>query len=630
MSESGYHELFTGKMLPELKDIDKNQKSSFSILLYHYAVTGDIAEWISTDDGKCAYDILQGIRHGDMETGEEVGSASSDDPFVDLLRSFDISDDIIDTFKQKHKKGSYKYISEHPFEGLKYGIPVSVCDTIAYQNNIAADSNERINALTGYEISRNKDNGNTRVRTQKFVRKVSALSESSSYKTAVTPEQVISSALEDKSVRQINGFLTLDDDYKIEHDISVMLKKLDSNKKNYAFDTAILGTINKKLGIKMSHAQQNIVTNVLSRSGIHMITGGPGTGKSCLIHAIAAGYYSMHTTSAALCAQSGKAASNLGSNGVTIHSLLRLPAGDYTKAQLDKMTTAQVSAKLVVIDEFSMVDIKLFYMLLKSIAPDTTLVLCGDTEQLSSVGEGNIMQDMIRSGKFSLYRLTENFRQREKKTLAKNIAHIRKGEMPASCDSMHLIQTSTDDEAFEQIMRLTKESDIKTTQILCPAHNGSAGINNINDKVRALLGRDTSRQLSEGDKVIFTRNSTYYNNGETGTIISAADDHISVLPDGSSQPISIYPDSYDELVCGYACSIHKSQGSEYDRVIICLPETSANMLNRNLIYTAVTRARSEVFIVYTGLALDTALSRVLSRDTWLYDMLCTGVDNKAA
>lgn len=623
LSESEYHNFCTNNIDPELSGMDRLMSDSFESLFFHYTA-GDCDDWLRSTEGSRTYDILQGRMPASTDCRP---SESSVDQFTTMLQSYGVTDDSIAAFRKVHKKSSYKYICAHPYSGLKYGISIRACDSIAYSNGVPSLSDERIDALTGYMLTKNIQDGNTRIRPGYLVGKVSALSEFSSYKCGLPSDRILKSALANHSYRIIDGYLTSVDDHDIEQYIAKRLVELDSANRTYNVSSALLNKVKSSIGFHLSAEQRSIVKNVLCSSGIYVISGGPGTGKTSMIRAVFEGYHALHKTSGiVLCAQSGKAAVNLSKNtghdGTTIHKLLRLRPGELSKAQLDKHGHIAINAGLIVIDECSLVDIKLFYQLLKSIEPSTTIVLCGDPEQLPSVDEGNVMHDIISSGRFRHFKLTENFRQKDQNDLMANIARIHNGDMPVACDNFDLIKASTDKDVFDRVMSIVRNSDMSRTQILSPMYDGAAGIHAINDAVRRLYGRDMSRPVSEGDYVMFTNSSYNYVNGQTGTVLSANNFQIKILIDGGKAPVTIYPDQFGDVVPAYACSIHKSQGSEYDHVIICLPENAGIMMQRSLLYTAVTRARKKVIIIYTGNTLTQSLSTVGHRDTWLGDMLC--------
>lgn len=618
-SEAAYNDFCTSYMEPQLTDLDRSMVNAFKSLFLHY-IKDDLDKWIKTTEGSQLYDILQG------KAMIPKADDSSSDPFVTMMHMYGVSDKTIIDYQKKHKKNSYKYICAHPYDGLQYKISIKVCDSIAYNNGVSALSVERINVLTGYILKKNIQNGNTRIPIEQFINAVSCLSKYGPYKCSLPEDIIMKSALEDHSYQIIDGYLTSVDDFEIEKYIAARLIELDASPYTYNTDSAVLYKVESRIGLHLGIFQRSVVTKVLGSSGIHIISGGPGTGKTSVIKAIYEGYNMLHATSGiVLCAQSGKAAVNItektGHKATTIHKLLRLQPDEMTKAQLDKKSCTYINAGLIVIDEFSLVDIKLIYLLLKSIAPGTTIVLCGDPDQLSSVGEGNLMYDIISSGKFRHFELKENFRQKNQQNLMENIARIHDGKVPLSYADFRLIQTSSDDATFARLMNIVKNTDMKHTQILCPTYKGIAGIDSLNSAIRMLYGRDLSKTVSNGDHVMFKNSSNNYVNGQTGTIISADNLSIKISVDGMPVPVTVYPKQFDDVVPSYACSIHKSQGSEYERVIICLPSNADIMMQRSLLYTAVTRSRKKVIIIYTGNTLEKSLTTVIQRNTWLGDML---------
>ena len=252
-------------------------------------------------------------------------------------------------------------------------------------------------------------------------------------------------------------------------------------------------------------------------------------------------------------------------------------------------------------DESSMIGTRTFGLLLQAIKPGATVVLVGDEDQLPSIEPGNILHDLIASGRFPVCRLAENFRQGENTSIIKNAIRIKKGAVPEKADNFQLIQVKNDTEAFEKIKTiLTKRYDREYPfylQMIEPSYKGAAGVHAINRHMRKLLKRDVTRKVSEEDKIIFTRTDYKlgYMNGQFGIIKEFAESGIVVYTD--NERVLLPYSAAADIEPAYSFTIHKSQGSEYPAVVLPLLSGPPILCNRNLLYTAITRAQKCAAIV---------------------------------
>jgi exodeoxyribonuclease V alpha subunit len=376
-----------------------------------------------------------------------------------------------------------------------------------------------------------------------------------------------------------------------------------------------------------------------------IITGGPGTGKTTLVRAVLAAYRTMNAR-VCLAAPTGRAAKRLneatGHPAATIHRLLEFSphAGGFQRHE-----EKPLNADLVVIDEASMLDGLLANHLVKAVPAHATLLFVGDVDQLPSVGPGNVLQDLIRSGVFPVVRLTEIFRQARRSRIVVNAHRIRDGRMPLFQDhseglhDFYFIEKENPEEALNVIIRLCTQripsrfglDPIDDVQILTPMHRGTVGAQRLNrDLQQALNPSGTALQRGDrlyrqGDKVMQIRNNYDKDvfNGDLGRILKVdlEEQELTVAVDG--RPVAYDFSELDELVHAYAVTVHKSQGSEYPAVVLPLHPQHYMMLQRNLLYTAVTRGRKLVVIVGTRKALAMAVrnDRTQKRFTLLAERL---------
>lgn len=395
-----------------------------------------------------------------------------------------------------------------------------------------------------------------------------------------------------------------------------------------------LDIIEKKHKISFASLQRQSVVSAM-QNGVVVITGGPGTGKTTIVNAIIDIMHSNGLT-VSLAAPTGRAAKRMSQvcslEAKTIHRLLEATfRGDDEETEFNVNEEAPIQSDVVIVDEMSMVDIVLASNLLKAICPGTRLVMVGDINQLPSVGPGNVLRDIIDSGVVEVIRLTEIFRQARESMIVTNAHGINKGEYPVlnSKDTDFFfadVPSSKDGVAYISSLcaeRLPKAYgyDPYDIQVLSPSKKGTAGVINMNEALREVLNPPSPQKkeqdfgyrfFREGDKVMQIRNNydirwTNTNtselgngvfNGDVGVISSIRKEFqtITVMYD-ERKVVYDFKEISDELELAYCVTIHKSQGSEFPAIIIPMYEAPHMLMNRNLLYTGVTRAKSLVVLV---------------------------------
>lgn len=405
-----------------------------------------------------------------------------------------------------------------------------------------------------------------------------------------------------------------------------------------------ISSIEKAEQITLDELQKEAIRQA-AEQGVLVIMGGPGTGKTTTINAIIK-YFELEELDLLLAAPTGRAAKRMteatGYKAQTIHRLLELNGGvsgenGNSGIRFERNASNPLEADVIIIDEMSMVDLFLMHALLQAVMPGTHLILVGDENQLPSVGAGNVLKDIIRSGCIPVVALNRIFRQEEGSTIVENAHKINKGEPirmdNKSRDFFYLPRQSTKDVAEEVGLLLTRklpgyvECQGKEIQVLTPMRNGELGVSSLNGELQRVLNPpgmgkkekelNNGTVFREGDKVMQIRNNyklewTVYSekgrfkaeegvgvfNGDMG-VIKEVDDYneeLVVLFDDDREVRYPY-NLLDELELSYAITIHKSQGSEYPAVVLPLFSGPRVLMNRNLLYTAVTRARSCVTLV---------------------------------
>jgi exodeoxyribonuclease V alpha subunit len=374
-----------------------------------------------------------------------------------------------------------------------------------------------------------------------------------------------------------------------------------------------------RLGVKLSPGQRDGVSRALS-SKILIVTGGPGVGKTTIIRGILAILRAKGVTPL-LAAPTGRAAKRLsettGLEAKTIHRLLEFDpkGGGFVRCK-----EFPLECDLLVLDETSMIDVPLMASVLNALPPTTALLIVGDVDQLPSVGPGQVLADLIGSGKLPIARLTEIFRQARASRIIVNAHRVNAGAMPELSapdgdSDFYFVEAADAEDAAAKIVKVVADriparfglDPIRDVQVLCPMHRGAGGARALNLALQAALNAGNGRAALErfgfsyriGDKVMQVENNYDREvfNGDIGFITKIDHDEGEVTIQLDGRPV-VYPfGEMDELVLAYATTIHKSQGSEYPAVVIPMATQHYAMLQRNLLYTGMTRGKRLVVLI---------------------------------
>ena len=394
----------------------------------------------------------------------------------------------------------------------------------------------------------------------------------------------------------------------------------------------------------LSPQQQSAVRAALT-SKLSILTGGPGTGKTTTMQMLIDALLQKDKYRFALASPTGRAAKRLseatGQKASTIHRLLGYSA-EHGGFEHDE--DYPLPADMVIIDEASMLDLQLFHSLLKALLPTAHLLLVGDIDQLPSVGAGNVLRDVIASGIASVTRLDQIFRQDDSSRIVSNAHRINQGQQPytdnASKD-FFFFNISDPEKAAAMVVEIVKTKiperwnvdPMREIQVIAPMYRGAAGVNSLNARLQSELNSDArlanvkigDRIFRVGDKVMQTRNNYEKDvfNGDIGFIhsIDRDDNTLQTVMDGAY--VAYRFSETDDLMHAYCISTHRSQGSEYPVVVMPILTQHYMMLQRNLLYTAITRAKQLVVLVGTRQAVWRAVSnnKVAERHSGLLQRL---------
>ena len=529
-------------------------------------------------------------------------------------------------------------IEENPYRLIDdvEGIGFKTADAIARNGGVEPDAPYRLRAGLKYTLQWARQEGHTYLPREKLVEVAAGLlqAEIAPVERTLT-ELLLEGQLIQEQLPGEDGIF-LPGMFRTEQDCALRLLRLQGQS---ALDNpffrpkAQIARLEQQLDITLAPAQRQAVELAL-KAGALVITGGPGTGKTTILRFVITLLEEMGTEYA-LCAPTGRAAKRMGEatgrDASTIHRLLEY---SYGEGGFGRNAENTLLADVVIVDEMSMVDVPLMAALLRALAPGTRLIMVGDSDQLPSVGPGNVLRDMVDSGQIPVVRLTEIFRQSGRSAIVTNAHRINEGQMP--------ILEGLEDFGFEPMeeqeavirrlialnsgkaAKLDAQEPLQDIQVLAPMKKGPLGVYNLNKRLQEALNPPAHKKkerkygdvvFREGDKVMQIKNDyrlawtrslphqppemgegVY--NGDLGTIMSIDlyEQTLEVLFDDGRSAVYSFS-MLEELELAYCISIHKSQGSEFPIVLLPLLGGPPMLLNRNLLYTAVTRARHMVCIL---------------------------------
>jgi exodeoxyribonuclease V alpha subunit len=541
-----------------------------------------------------------------------------------FLQTYGVTDALCLRLVRKYGNSAKTILETEPYRIIREvkGIGFKTADKIALNLGLASNGPARIDAGVLHTLQESEDEGHTHVERRELALNAANLLEAD----ATDVENRIDALMSE-------GELVTSKPDWVQNPISAraeetLVRCLDNQSQATSslppiqVEKAIIWA-QEKAGFSFADQQAEAVRQAL-QSKISILTGGPGTGKTTILRALVS-ILRAKKTKILLAAPTGRAARRMAEScshfAQTVHRLLKFDPsqGGFTMNEQNPLT-----CDFVIMDEASMLDLRLAAALIRSIPPKAHLVLVGDADQLPSVGSGNVLKDLIECELFQVTRLAVTFRQAENSGIV-GLAHgilAGKGSPPPPVDSLseinpqhdvHFIRAVTPEECVTAVTKLSKDIlprkfsiDPKNDlQILAPLHRGIGGIGNLNDQLRDALNPNGATQVMgamlfrEGDKVIQTRNNYDKDvfNGDMGIIEAVDTLNGKVDIDFEGKKVSYQRMEITDLQPAYAISVHKSQGSEYPVVIFPLLKQHFMMLQRNLVYTGLTRAKRKVVFV---------------------------------
>lgn len=575
-----------------------------------------------------------------MEIADQVNEKRDLRQAMIFLQQYGITMNLAVKVYQQYGQEVYGIIRENPYRLADdiEGVGFRTADEIAARVGIRMDSDFRIRSGILYVLLQASTEGHTYLPEEELTRRTGQLLEvgeeqiEKQYMDLAIERKIIMKQGENQTQIYAASF------YYMEANTATMLKQL-----NVSYDVPDLEIeervrrIEKQTGMKLDEHQMTAVKEAV-RNGLLIITGGPGTGKTTTINTIIK-YFEMEGLDIFLAAPTGRAAKRMsettGFEARTIHRMLELNGGVDGAAGFERNEQNPLETDVVIIDEMSMVDISLMHALLKAVAVGTRLILVGDVNQLPSVGPGSVLRDIIRSHECNVVMLTKIFRQASTSDIIVNAHKINQGEevtLDNKSMDFFFLKRYDADVIISVVLQLIKQKLPKFVdatpydiQVLTPMRKGLLGVERLNGILQRYLNPPSPQKrekehgdilFREGDKIMQTRNNyqleweirTKYGlsvdkgtgvfNGDMGIVREINDFAETMTVEFDEGRMVEYPYKLlDELELAYAITIHKSQGSEYPAVVIPLLSGPSMLMNRNLLYTAVTRARKCVTLV---------------------------------
>ncbi len=551
-----------------------------------------------------------------------------------FLQSHDVSTSHATKIYKTYGNDSISVVKENPYRLADdiWGIGFKTADSIAEKLGFSHEKFERLRSGLLYTLNRLADDGHCYATRDQLMKAGSELLDVGQELLSITLDDMIragdvkTDSIPQEDPEEIPGTaIYLPPFYYAESGAARRLGQICSSASSVqVVPLGLREHIERATGMRYDPVQMQAIETAVN-SKVFVLTGGPGTGKTTTTQGILTAFRAAGA-GILLAAPTGRAAKRLseatGMEAKTIHRLLEYkPPEGYSRNE-----ESPLEGDVLIVDECSMIDIMLMYALLRAVPDSMRLVLVGDIDQLPSVGAGNVLRDIIESGSFPVVRLTRIFRQAQTSRIIMNAHQINRGRMPdlsnARGTDFFFLEQEDPEEAAKTIVDLVKSRlpshyrvSPSVIQVLTPMQRGAVGAANLNQVLQAALnpsGEDLRRggyTYRRGDKVMQIRNNYEKEvfNGDIGVVLSVSREDQELTVEFDGRQVTYDVSELDELVLAYATTIHKSQGSEYPMVVMPILMTHYVMLQRNLVYTGITRAKKLLVLVGTRKALSTAV-----------------------
>jgi exodeoxyribonuclease V alpha subunit len=540
-------------------------------------------------------------------------------------------------------------VSKNPYRLARdiRGIGFQSADQLAERLGIAPDSPFRLSAGLCHVLEEALGQGHCALPQRELILRAAELLgvEAGEIETALGLEVAAGGLIEDAIEGTSCVFLPAI--HEAEREVATRLRALSAGRPPWSVEDAEarIPRVERELALRLAPGQRAALAAALS-SKLLVITGGPGTGKTTLVEAILLGL-AEGGVDVQLAAPTGRAARRLGEStgreAKTLHRLLEAEPGRGFRRGAER----PLACDLLIVDEMSMVDLPLMHAMLAALPSEAALLLVGDVDQLPPIGPGQVLADLIASDRLPVARLTEIFRQAAASRIVQNAHRVNRGLMPVldradeRLSDFYAIKARGPEDGARLVLELATEriperfgvDPVADIQVLCPTNRGELGARHLNQMLQAALNPNLRDRLEHhgvsfalGDKVMQLENDydREVYNGDLGRVLRIDREQNLITVEIDGRPLSYALSELNALAPAYATTVHKAQGSEYPVVVLPLARHHGRMLRRNLVYTAITRAKRLVVLVVEGNALELAIAGRPEPRRWskLRELLC--------